>query len=52
MDQLSGREREERVREVIALAEETVKLVKNLIEGLEEQIAEWKRLAESQSPEG
>jgi hypothetical protein len=49
MDQPASREA--RLRELIALAEETVQLVKELMEGLEEQITEWKRLADEESPQ-
>jgi len=43
--------REARLREIVALAEETVRLVKEMVEELEGQIAEWKRLADAERPE-
>jgi hypothetical protein len=48
MDQPTSRE--ERLREIFVLAEETVRLIKETVEELEEQIAEWKRLAEEEDP--
>jgi len=48
MDQPTSKEA--RLREIVTLAEETVRLVKEMVEELEEQIAEWKRLAEAEDP--
>jgi hypothetical protein len=47
MDQPASREAQ--LRETVAVMEETVRLIKEMVEALEKQIAEWKRLAD---PEG
>jgi hypothetical protein len=49
MDQLTSKEA--RLKEIVVVAEETVRLIKQMVEELEGQIVEWKRLAESKDPQ-